>query len=82
MPAPKKLLTGRILGWAATLTVTTLFVLTGVLLVVDLLIPDPIPFIDEILLGLLTILFGRWHGARRRRHRTVDPIVSQPETNF
>jgi len=31
-----------------------------VLFVLDLLIPDLIPFADEILLGLLAALFGMW----------------------
>jgi hypothetical protein len=36
-----------------------LAVLTGVLLAVDLLVPDPIPFVDEIVLGLLTLVLSR-----------------------
>jgi hypothetical protein len=41
-----------------------LFLLAGALFVADLLIPDPIPFLDEIMLGLTTLLLARW---RRRR---------------
>ena len=37
-----------------------LFVLSVILFVVDLLVPDPIPFVDEILLGILALLLGRW----------------------
>lgn len=37
----------------------TLFVLTGLLFVADLLVPDAIPFADEILLALGTLLLGR-----------------------
>jgi hypothetical protein len=36
------------------------------LFVLDILVPDPIPFIDEILLGLGTLLFASW---RRRKPR-------------
>ncbi len=36
-----------------------LFVLVATLFVADLIIPDVIPFIDEILLGLLTLLLAR-----------------------
>ena len=41
-----------------------LFVLAGVLFVADVLVPDPIPFIDEIMLGLTTLILARW---KRRR---------------
>ena len=30
------------------------------LLVVDLVVPDPIPLVDEALLALLTLLVGTW----------------------
>lgn len=38
----------------------TLFWITATLFVIDLLIPDIIPFADEILLGLGTLLLSRW----------------------
>ena len=37
-----------------------LFVLAGLFFVGDLLVPDPIPFIDEIMLGLTTLMLARW----------------------
>ena len=37
----------------------TLLVVTAVLFVVNLVLPDPLPFVDEILLGLLALLFAR-----------------------
>ena len=37
-----------------------LFVLAAALLVIDLLIPDPIPFLDETLLAALTYTLSRW----------------------
>lgn len=46
-----------------------LFWLTAVLFVLDLLIPDLIPFADEILLGLATLLLGSW---KRRRQPPDD----------
>ena len=33
---------------------------TAALFFLDLLIPDLIPFIDEVLLGLITLLLGMW----------------------
>ena len=57
MPHP---LTGPALGFAARLKFPTLFKLTLALFVVDLLVPDFIPFIDEILFGLATLLLANW----------------------
>lgn len=37
-----------------------LLLLTAVLLAVDLLVPDPIPWLDEAVLGLLTVLLATW----------------------
>ena len=49
-----------ILGYAARLRFRTLFLISASLFVLDVLIPDLIPFIDEILLGLLTLLLSAW----------------------
>ena len=38
----------------------TLVLILGALTLIDFLIPDPIPLIDEIMLALLTILFASW----------------------
>jgi hypothetical protein len=48
------------LGYAAKLRFRQLFFIAGSLFLLDLLVPDLIPFADEILLGLLTLLFGAW----------------------
>ena len=42
------------------------FLVTGLFLV-DLLVPDFIPFIDEIILGLLAIILANW-----KKERTQD----------
>ncbi len=42
----------------------TLFMLIALLFVVDLFVPDFIPFIDEIILGLLTVVLGLWRERR------------------
>lgn len=44
--------------FASKLRFPQLFVFAAVLFVLDLLIPDLIPFFDEILLGLVTLLLG------------------------
>lgn len=51
-------LTGGLLRFAAGLRFPQLFWVTLGLFLLDLLIPDLIPFADEILLGLLALLFG------------------------
>jgi hypothetical protein len=53
-----------LLAFAARLRFPWLFALTAGLFLLDLVVPDPLPFTDELLLGLLTLLFGAW---RRRR---------------
>jgi hypothetical protein len=47
-------------GVASRLKFPQLLTVVAVLFVVDLLVPDLIPFADEILLGLATALFALW----------------------
>lgn len=49
-----------LLRYAERLRFKQLFLLTGGLFVLDLLVPDVIPFVDELLLGLLTLMFAAW----------------------
>lgn len=51
-----------VLSWLGRLRHPQLFVVTGLLFLVNLVVPDPLPFIDEILLASLTL----WLGSRRR----------------
>ncbi|HEU4749916.1 MAG TPA: DUF6116 family protein, partial [Acidimicrobiia bacterium] len=53
-----------LLGWAQKRRFPTLLLITGGLFVLDLIVPDFIPFIDEILLGLATLIFARWKDRR------------------
>lgn len=48
------------LEWARRLRYPTLFKLTAGLFALTLFIPDPVPFVDEILLGLGTLLLANW----------------------
>lgn len=41
-----------------------LFLLTAALFLVDLAVPDLIPFVDEVLLGLGTLLLANWKGRK------------------
>lgn len=56
-----KLFIGPFLAWARKLRYPTLFKLTTALFVLTLVLPDPIPFLDEIVLGLGTLLLANWH---------------------
>ncbi len=56
--------------FAAGLRFPTLFKLVAALFVVDLIIPDMVPFMDEILLALGTLLLA---GLRKRREPPLDP---------
>jgi len=49
-----------LLGFLGRLSYPRLFVVTAVLFVIDLVIPDFIPFADEILLGLGTLLLANF----------------------
>ncbi|MGV8940150.1 MAG: DUF6116 family protein [Lysobacter sp.] len=57
-----------LLGWARKLRYPTLFKITGVLFLLSVLVPDPLPFVDEILLGLGTLLLAQW----KTRSNTID----------
>ena len=44
----------------------TLFALFALLTVLDFVLPDPLPLVDELGLALLTILLGLWRDRRPR----------------
>ena len=51
----------------------TLFAIFAALTLFDIVVPDVIPFVDEIGLALLTMIFGMW-----RRRGTPSPQPPQP----
>lgn len=61
-----------LLKYADRLKFRQLFLVTAALFVIDLLIPDIIPFADELLLGLLTLLFGSWRKTKPRKPSTIE----------
>lgn len=48
----------KVQSWASGLRMPKLLALVATLFVVDLVVPDVVPFIDEILLGLTTIVLS------------------------
>lgn len=65
MTVPKRVAVGGLLGWARKRRFPTLLLFTGGLFAVDLLVPDFIPFADELLLGLATLILSRWKDRRQ-----------------
>jgi uncharacterized protein DUF6116 len=49
---------GSFFNWARTLRFRQLFFLTLIIFLGDLVIPDLIPLVDEVLLGLMTLILG------------------------
>lgn len=68
MPGPLLL---PVMNWARRLRYPTLFKITAALFAVTLVIPDPIPFVDEILFGLGTLLLANW----KRLSDTLPPTL-------
>lgn len=71
-------LLGPILAYAQRLRFPTLFLIVAALFVVDLIIPDVIPFIDEIMLGLGTVLLASWKG-RKAPTAVIDGETTKPQ---
>ena len=57
------------LAYANRLKFKNLFFLTVALFVIDILIPDFIPMIDEIILALIAVLLANWK---------KEPVHKQP----
>ncbi len=51
-------LAGLVVRWAGRLRFPWLFGLTTVVFLVNVFVPDALPFADEIILGLFTVLLG------------------------
>ena len=62
---------GAIRRFASRMRFPQLFVLTFVLFVVDVIVPDALPFADEIILGLMSAMFALWRDGRK--------VVNAPE---
>lgn len=57
----------RLRDWAAQLRFPRLLLLTALVFGVNVAIPDVIPFVDEILLGLATVILSRLRIGRDQR---------------
>jgi hypothetical protein len=71
-PAEERCMIGPLITRFATgLRFPTLFMISAALFLVDLVVPDMIPFFDEIFLALLTLLLGTF------RRRGGPPLEGQ-----
>lgn len=75
MGLPRSTLIGWVVARLARLRFPALFVVSAGLFLLDLAIPDLIPFADEVLLGLATALLASW----RKRHDEVADTTPPPE---
>jgi Family of unknown function (DUF6116) len=71
---------GGLAGFLGRLRFPQLFAVAAVVFAVDLVIPDLIPFVDEIFFGLLTAMFAAWKarsGVRSAaaREKNVTPAA-------
>jgi Family of unknown function (DUF6116) len=58
MLTPWSAIRDRLVRYASTLRFPKLLAITAALFVIDLVFPDVVPFVDEILLGLISLLFA------------------------
>lgn len=65
---------GALLAFAGRLRFPVLFAITAALFLLDLVVPDTIPFADEILLGLGALLLSRWKKERTGKEETGDRV--------
>ena len=62
-----------LLRWFGRLSFPRLFLLAGALFLLDLAVPDFIPFADEILLGLGALVLSRW----KKKPEAPPPIAGR-----
>jgi hypothetical protein len=70
VPAPRNPIARLLLRWLGGLRFPQLFLVFAGLFAVDFVVPDLIPFVDEIMLGVATLLLGSLR--RRREERPID----------
>lgn len=73
MSSNDRALVGRLKDFVSSLNSWYLVTFMGALFAVDLVIPDPLPFLDELVLFVITILLARWKGAEQRQDKAPKP---------
>jgi len=62
-----------VLSFFSRLSYPRLFALTAALFAVDVVVPDFVPFADELLLGLGTLLLANW-----KKRKQPEPAQKPP----
>ena len=70
-------LISRFFDFADGLKYRSQFLIILGILVLDLLIPDVIPFFDEIILGLVAVALANWKNDKQIRHENKDVIEGE-----
>ncbi|MDA8017739.1 MAG: hypothetical protein MPN21_09850 [Thermoanaerobaculia bacterium] len=63
---------GRITAFLDRLSTSNLVFVVAAIFAVDLIVPDAMPFIDEVILGVLTILLARWRTDAQKRAQASE----------
>ena len=63
-----------VMRFLGSLSYPRLFALTAALFAFDMVIPDFVPLVDELLLGLGTLLLANW----KKRKDPADPLPPAP----
>lgn len=70
-------LVGLIMRWAARLRFPYLFALTAILFVFNLFVPDALPLIDELIMGLVAALLASLR--RPKDEAPTDQTAGPPD---
>jgi len=73
MGLPRMGIMGTVGVWLARRKFPTLLLFAGALLVIDLVLPDPIPLADELFLAVVTTILASWK--KRRPVERWDPTM-------
>ena len=70
-------LIGIVVRWASRLRFPYIFLLTAVLFVLNLFIPDVVPMVDELIMGLLAALLASLR--KKPESEEVTPPTDNPD---
>ncbi len=71
-------LSERLQRFVGQMKSSTLLMVVGSLFLLDLVVLDPLPYIDEVILGILTLLIARWQNRRRESPKPPPRDVTPP----
>jgi hypothetical protein len=75
-------LMGIIVRWVSRLRFPYIFILTAILFVFNLFIPDVVPMIDELIMGLLTALLASLRKKPESEEVTPAPAPKMAKKNL